>query len=394
MKKEEAPTLKATKKGLTRSIKIIDEPKSESEAEEEPRPVPQPRSKSIAAKRSRPKSAPMVKKEKAEEPKLVDLRSYSKSLKLLGLDIPSNRKEATKVKTMNIEIKTKSPTLKTRITERTQSVNDLRQIVDSKHHMPKDEYSKIKSGLASAVFEEWYFNKMKELAEKKRGEMDKIESKIYQKELDNVEKKEKAAIEFKKWLESKQSKPKKEAKLLEQVPEDEKQEKIFKSVQEWKSKKAQEYKKKLRMKRRSQIKEEQERLKEMQKKEESSKHFLKWQETWREKMKQKLEEDKQKTLEELKKKKEDAAEQKEAAELAFKAWLQQKKELKKEAKKKPGKGQAVEDKAQRLEAAHEAYENWLEYIEQREEEEKYAEEERVLREMWRPPWYPAGIADF
>jgi hypothetical protein len=32
----------------------------------------------------------------------VDLRSYSKSLRLLGLDIPSNRREATKVQVMEI----------------------------------------------------------------------------------------------------------------------------------------------------------------------------------------------------------------------------------------------------------------------------------------------------
>ena len=52
------------------------------------------------------------------------------------------------------------------------------------------------------------------------------------------------------------------------------------------------------------------------------------------------------------------------------------------------------DKEKRLEDARDAYENWLEYIEQREEEDKCAEEERELREMWRPPWYPAGIADY
>ena len=143
-------------------------------------------------KKKRPKSAPTPKKKApaapTEKPELVDLRSYSKSLKLLGLEIPSNRTEATIVKTQNVEIRTKSPTLRTRLTERTQSVNDLRQIVDSKHHLPKEEYGKIKANLASAVFEEWYFNKMKEYSDKKHGEMERIESKIYQKELEDVEK--------------------------------------------------------------------------------------------------------------------------------------------------------------------------------------------------------------
>ena len=48
------------------------------------------------------------------------------------------------------------------------------------------------------------------------------------------------------------------------------------------------------------------------------------------------------------------------------------------------------DKEAKLKEAHEAYEAWLEYVEHREEEKRYEEEERQLREMWRPPWYPAG----
>jgi len=54
-------------------------------------------------KKSRPSSAPAPKKRvkiKAKSPapqveKKVDLRSYCKSLKLLGLEVPSNRREAT-----------------------------------------------------------------------------------------------------------------------------------------------------------------------------------------------------------------------------------------------------------------------------------------------------------
>ena len=66
-----------------------------------------------------------------------------------------------------MEIRTKSPTMRTRLKERTQSVSDLREVVDSKHHLPKEEYGKIKAKLTNAIFEEWYFNKMKEYSEKK-----------------------------------------------------------------------------------------------------------------------------------------------------------------------------------------------------------------------------------
>ena len=60
--------------------------------------------KSKPAPKKRPASAPSSSRKKAPvlpvpEPvdPSVDLRSYSKSLRLLGLDIPSNRREATKV---------------------------------------------------------------------------------------------------------------------------------------------------------------------------------------------------------------------------------------------------------------------------------------------------------
>ena len=55
--------------------------------------------KSKPAPKKRPASAPSSSRKKAPvlpDPS-VDLRSYSKSLRLLGLDIPSNRREATKV---------------------------------------------------------------------------------------------------------------------------------------------------------------------------------------------------------------------------------------------------------------------------------------------------------
>ena len=95
-----------------------------------------------------------------------------------------------------------------------------------------------------------------------------------------------------------------------------------------------------------------------------------------------------------------AKESREAAEAAFNGWKEKKKEER--LKKKPSKASATAGKEilteaeteKKLEAAKDAYENWLEYIEQREEEDKCAEEERELREMWRPPWYPAGISEY
>lgn len=137
------------------------------------------------------------------------LINYFHFVFLLGLDIPSNRTEATKVETQNVEIQTKSSTLKTRLKERTQSVSDLKEIVDSKHYLPKEEYSKIKSKLTNAVFEEWYFHKLKESEEKKRMEIEKQEEELIEKETKKVEMKEKATEDFKNWLKGKQEQMKK-----------------------------------------------------------------------------------------------------------------------------------------------------------------------------------------
>ena len=106
-------------------------------------------------------------------------------------------------------------------------------------------------------------------------------------------------------------------------------------------------------------------------------------------------------MEELKDKKAEAKEKKESSEAAFKAWLSKKQSEnnnvnnnKNVNKNEKSTDPPDKDKSQRLEAAKEAYESWLDYVEQREDEERFAEEERILRELWRPPWYPGGIADF
>ena len=378
-----------------------------------PKPRAKPRtSEQNGSKKNRPKSAPTPKKKapapaQVQQQELVDLRSYSKSLKLLGLDIPSNRTEATKVTTQTIDVKNKEPTMRTRLKERTQSVSDLKEIVDSKHHLPKEEYGKIKANLTNAVFEEWYFSKMKESSDKKYNEMEKIEAKIYQKEVEEVEKKEKAAEEFKRWMEGKRQQLRKTARQLKKKNNANNEDtearlaKIKQAEEEWKQLKVADQKNKEKLKRRLQKKQEQDKEKQMQKREEAQKHFINWEQSWKQKMKVKMSEEKQRALEELEVKKVAAKDNREAAEAAFNCWKTKKKE--ENLKKKPAKAAAVAaiekeavaevETEKKLEAARDAYENWLEYIEHREEEDKCAEEERELREMWRPPWYPPGIAE-
>ena len=125
--------------------------------------------------RKRPQSAPPKKRitTKAEEPK-VGLGDFSKSLKLLGMDIPSTRTEATKVMNQEIIVKTKEPTFRTRILRRSGSHADLTKNVTKE--MKKSEFNAVKDELSKAIFEEWYFRKCEEERERKQKQKEVEES--------------------------------------------------------------------------------------------------------------------------------------------------------------------------------------------------------------------------
>ena len=123
------------------------------------------------ARKFRPRSAP------SKEP-VVELGGFSKSLKLVGVDIPSSRTEASKVKSGDILVKTKEPTFKTRILRRSGSYADLTKQINKE--MKKSEFESVKSELNKAVFEEWYFKKLE--AEKERNAKRKVEEEMKIKE--------------------------------------------------------------------------------------------------------------------------------------------------------------------------------------------------------------------
>ena len=126
-------------------------------------------------KRKRPTSAPPSKNgEEGPKKETVDLRSYSKSLALLGLDIPSNRREATKLEDVGLEVRTNSPTMRTRLTARNaKATEDLRTKVEKvpdKKGVDKTDFNLIRRPLCDAVFEEWYFRKLHQYKMKKAEE--------------------------------------------------------------------------------------------------------------------------------------------------------------------------------------------------------------------------------
>merc|ERR1719400_2822089 len=159
--------------------------------------------KPSAAARRRPQSAPPRKVVKLptkvpEEPD-ANLGDFSKSLKLLGVDIPSNRTEATKLNSQEAKVTTKEPTIRTRLLKRSGSYADLTQNI--KKDMKKSEFEAVREKVKEAVFEQWYFKKCAEEKEKK---------------LKQEEVEEQSKEEFQKWCKQKREKAEKE-KLKQEI---------------------------------------------------------------------------------------------------------------------------------------------------------------------------------
>ena len=160
------------------------------------------------------------------------------------------------------------------------------------------------------MFEEWYFKKLDSDVKKKQTEQAKEEARLYNEEMEKLEKKENAAIEYEKWLRQKKdqyikatrrkirrdaSKEKvryslhtnfiilfrcNKTRLIFYIffkDSEEKQERIRKAELEWKEKKIKERRqaqKRLQKKAKKEIDEEK---KKVEKRSESSKTFQSWQ---------------------------------------------------------------------------------------------------------------------
>ena len=137
--------------------------------------------KSEKVSQKRPQSAPpkrrVLVKAKPTEPeeKTVELGEFSKSLKLLGMDVPSVRTEATKIENQEIIVKTKEPTLRTRLLKRSGSYADLTKNLNKE--MKKSDFEALKGDLSRAVFEEWYFKKCEEERDRKIKQKEEEERK-------------------------------------------------------------------------------------------------------------------------------------------------------------------------------------------------------------------------
>ena len=403
------------------------------------------RNKKVPQKR--PQSAPpkrrIVVKPPEPEEKKVELGEFSKSLKLLGMDVPSVRTEATKVESQDIIVKTKEPTFRTRLLKRSGSYADLTKNLNKE--MKKADFEALKGDLSRAVFEEWYFKKCEEERDRKIKQKEEEDRKAKAEEERKKEILEQSKEEFSRWLESKKDQLKKEKKRKE-VEERGKHarrksinmEEVEKKRREWLENKKLDMIKQKERESLKKKKEEEEKIEKDKSRTEAEKTFIKWKEEKEKEFKEKA----AKERERRKKKEEDDIEQRKEADLAFIGWKNKKAaKLKAEEEKKkkerelqeaseqdenevkvqlnsegvdqpessvPVQGDVMIDqqdsvtkpkfsnkkKDDKLEDAKLAYEAWLDYIEARDEERLMFDEERKKILMWKPPWCPGGKAMF
>ena len=377
-----------------------------------------------AMARRRPQSAPHRKmvKPAAKAPKEPEapLGDFSKSLKLLGVDIPSNRTEATKLSSQEVTVTTKEPTIRTRLLKRSGSYADLTQNI--KKDMKKSEFEAVRGKVKEAVFEQWYFKKCAEEREKKLNQEEGEERLRKEKEEKQKEVEEQSKEEFQKWCRQKREKAEKE-KRKQEIADKGKVQKVVDQAEvdrknkEWLSLKKKDQLKKKEDEEKKRLAEEKKKIEEDERRTQAEKTFLAWKE-------EKTKELKKRYLAEKKKQKEkqDAFEEKRRdADSAFNGWKNRKSDKKKTTslkrddtkKKEDGEkdvGADTKDKVDskeekpeknddekdnsKLEEAKRAYEAWLDLIEEREEENLLFEEERKRILMWKPPWYAGGKALF
>lgn len=364
-----------------------------------------PRAKTGALRSKRPQSAP---NKRVRTPpvhnnnnNIVPLGEYSKSLKLIGVDVESTRKEATKLTNQPVVVETKTPTLQTRLTRRSESHADLTQTV--KPGINRLQFQAIKQNLNAAVFEEWYFKKFTEAKEaklKKELELQRAQKEEQEKRKD-IE--ERSKEEFELWLSKKKNEDGK-TKTLEKknkgVPSKVvDSDLIEKKRKEWMEAKQKELVKEKEKEEKLAKEKEQEKIEQEVKRADASKVYNAWKEDKMRRLKARVEKEKER----WKEKKEREAEEKKDAESAFQGWKRQKIELikkkveeekKKKEKEEKEKNAVKVDENLNLEEAEAAYAAWLEDVELRREEEKRREEEGYEDEeaKWRPPWYPPGRA--
>nr|CAD7413423.1 unnamed protein product [Timema poppensis] len=312
---------------------------------------------------------------------MLDVASFRRSLKLLGLELEDSNKEHHDRGKKKLALSCRpAPTMCTRVLRRTYSLSDLLGSIQDPTLLHTQDGLNRES-LAKAVYEEWYFKKLREARQKKEQQtLEQVEGQT-KKEKVQEEKIRKSEINFSKWKQMKKNEKKSEQCVELKVPQNSscntsqsfsaKQEKINSAFLSWKQEKAKELRKKVLEDKNKRKAVEDKRKEDEENKAAANTAFQMWKSKTDEVLRLKSEVQERKKKREEEKKKKDMQEKKENARSSFDAWKRVKDEqLKnKSAEEKLANERRTREKHvrqnERLYESEQAFEEWLDHAEEK-----------------------------
>ncbi|XP_071539250.1 uncharacterized protein [Panulirus ornatus] len=345
-----------------------------------------------------------------QQPSQRPLGKYTRSLKMLGVRIPSPApKDHRAPRSSSSQSWESAGKLQTRLSCRSTSLEDVSRAIPqvktphALHTLTVDENQR--ATLSQAVYEEWYFRRCQEIRSHKIRAREKVieERNKKEKEQKDLEKKVNTAVSD--WKEKKRGQNKKtKEKLMKEAQKnenkekekDKKQERVTAALIAWEAEKN-ELARKKREKKKKEIEadKEKERVK-ASKKEDSKMGFLLWKQQKDEEEKERRRKKKQEEEEQKMKKAREMMEKRRDGELAFVAW--KKKKLREQGedmrriiiKSELEKSSDAQRRLHRSSEALQAYEAWLEEVEERQPRRLHETARASLLARIRPPWWPGG----
>nr|CAD7606284.1 unnamed protein product [Timema genevievae] len=333
--------------------------------------------------------------------RMLDIASFRRSLKLLGLELDDASKERHDRGMKKLALSCRpAPTMCTRVLRRTHSLSDLLGSIQDPTLLHTQDGLNRES-LAKAVYEEWYFKKLREAHQKKEQQMLEQVEKQTMKEKVQEEKIRKSEVNFSKWKQMKRNEKKSEQCVELKVPQNSscntsqsfsaKQEKISSAFHSWKQEKDKELRKKFLEEKNKRKAEEDKRKEDEENKATANNAFQLWKSKTDEVLRLKSEVEERKKKREEEKKKNDMQEKKENARSSFDAWKRVKDEQlkKKSAEQKLANERRTREKcvrqSERLYESEQAFEEWLDHA-----EEKFFPQQNKKQGLHRQvqPWVP------
>ncbi|XP_047501903.1 histone-lysine N-methyltransferase, H3 lysine-79 specific-like [Penaeus chinensis] len=374
------------------------------------------RGSSGASPASRPRSAaarPRIMDRESplhKLPRHLPLGNYARSLKMLGVKMPSPTHKASRTpRSVSSQSWQSEGKLHTRVTRRSTSLEDVSRAIPqvknpaSLSALTVDEVQR--ATLSQAVYEEWYFKRCRQIRSQRVKAKDKQKEEERKKEVKNKEKEEKVTVAVGEWEEKKleQKKKEREKKKTEaqkaaekEKEQQEKQLRIAAAIEAWEKEKialAKERREKKRAEKERKVEKAREQL---TKREEAEVVFKSWKEQKKIEETEKRRRAKQEEAERKMKEEQEKLEKRQYADMSFAAWKKMKmaeqgENLQKVYQDSEGaKSMMLRRQLERSSEALEAYERWLEEVEDRRPARIYENARSSVLVRARSPWWPGG----